>query len=176
MLKNHRKRFIAEFAHGGVIKVMRNSLSARLVVRALIVVVLGVAVPVFAFGQEQNDRTTLPNADNSGALLTIAARWSRALSLVRRLPPLFRPGQTVRPPRFLRTIGQAAISGATSAGAGAEPTRLSLRYPLPHSLSTWRPQLYVRIRAGSAAGLKAATTGKRDTSSSVAKQTFRGPE
>src|SRR6266540_6527795 len=53
-----------------VIKVMRNSLSALLVVRALIVMVLGVAVPVFAFGQAKNDRTTSPNADRSDALVS----------------------------------------------------------------------------------------------------------
>ncbi len=46
---------------------MRHSLSARLVVRALMLAALCVAVPTFAFGQEQNDRTILPNADRSGA-------------------------------------------------------------------------------------------------------------
>lgn len=39
---------------------MRNSLSARLVVRAL-AVVLGVAVPVLTCGQEKNDRSTATN-------------------------------------------------------------------------------------------------------------------
>lgn len=49
---------------------MRNGLSARLVVRALMVV-LGVAVPVLTYGQEKNDRTTATNAvERSNALVS----------------------------------------------------------------------------------------------------------